>query len=105
MSKSSSDRTLEQAKAMGLELSEDGKSWIANNESKQETNSLLFKKNLTIGEVLAIPIILFSLLIGGLAGQSTAGRDYNFGLVLGVLGAVLGIAILLISNLLQRKNN
>jgi len=83
-----------------------------NDETLEEENkSILFKKNLTILEIISVPTILFSLLLFFQVGPSGFGNSGGGGfgmqmmLFLGQWGLILGVAILVLSKFLRRKNN
>ena len=77
--------------------------------SGEENKSILFKKNFTILEIISVPTILFSLLLFFQIGPSGFGNSGGFGmqmmLFLGQWGLMVGVAILVLSKFLRRKNN
>ena len=80
-------------------------------KSVEENKSILFKKNLTILEIISIPTILFSLLLFFQIGPSGFGKSGGGGfgmqmmLFLGQWGLIVGVVILVLSKFLRRKNN
>ena len=79
--------------------------------SGEDNKSILFKKELTILEIISVPIILFSLLLffqigpSGFGNNSGGGFGMQLMLFLGKWGLILGVVILVLSKFLRRKNN
>ena len=79
--------------------------------SGKENESILFKKNLTILEIISVPTILFSLLLFFQIGPSGFGNSGGGGfgmqmmLFLGQWGLIVGVLILVLSKFVRRKNN